>query len=125
MSIMLCPRCKHRECNGFVKNFLPQASELIMRLILILLATTAAATSTCAVVLGYNRCADALNFLVLLLDLLGICLWIRVQPRLTILESIHDLLLFLVGKLLGFFDHLLDLLLRQAALVVGDGDLLT
>merc|ERR1712113_613839 len=137
-----------------------------MRLILVLIATIAATTPTCTVILRYYWRADALDFLVLLLDLFCVCLWIRVQPRLTILESVHNLLLFLgiellaqtlvlaralsgrphrmqisvesilrihalldflvlVGKLLGFFDHLLDLLLRQAALVVGDGDLLT
>merc|ERR1712066_741196 len=81
---------------------LPQASQLIMRLILVLLiATAAAAAATCTVVLRYNWRADALNFLVLLLDLFRVCLWIRVQPRLTILEGIHNLLLFLFVELLA------------------------
>mmetsp|Transcript_18676 Transcript_18676/g.50144 ORF Transcript_18676/g.50144 Transcript_18676/m.50144 type:complete len:221 (+) Transcript_18676:447-1109(+) len=34
-------------------------------------------------------------------------------------------LLVLISKLLGLLNHLLNLLLREAALVVGDGDLLT
>ena len=36
----------------------------------------------------------------------------------------HLDLLVLIRKLLGLADHLLDLFFRQAALVVGDGDLL-
>mmetsp|Transcript_65145 Transcript_65145/g.169278 ORF Transcript_65145/g.169278 Transcript_65145/m.169278 type:complete len:661 (-) Transcript_65145:54-2036(-) len=139
-----------------------------MRLLLILIAAAAHATAsaTLAVVLGHNGGADALHLLVLLLDLLGIRLRVRVQPGLAILEGVHDLLLLLlvhllaqalvlarplsrrphgvnvavegilgidallhllilISELLRLLDHLLDLLLRQAALVVGDGDLLT
>ena len=50
--------------------------------------------------------------------LAGISIWIPpVQPG-------HLDLLVLIRKLLGLADHLLDLFFRQAALVVGDGDLL-
>merc|ERR1719401_1576482 len=143
-------------------------SQLVMRLILVLLTAciTAAATTTAStVVLRHDGRANALNLLVLLLDLLCISLRVRVHPRLAVLESVHDLLflvgvhllaealvvagalsgaahrvhvavegvlsvdalldlLILIGKLLGLLDHLLDLLLRQAAFVVGDRDLL-
>merc|ERR1711972_629574 len=71
-------------------------SQLIMRLFLVLLVattTSAAAATACTVVLGNNRCADALHLLVLLFDLLGIGFRIRVKPGLAILECIHDLLL--------------------------------
>merc|ERR1719190_142838 len=138
-----------------------------MRLILVLLTAcvTAATTTTSTVVLRHDGCANALNLLVLLLDLLRVGLRVRVHPRLAILESVHDLLLLvgvhllaealvvagalrgaahrvhvavegvlgvdalldllvLIGELLGLLDHLLDLLLCQAALVVGDRDLL-
>merc|ERR1719193_409864 len=117
-----------------------------------------------AVVLRDDRGADALDLLVFLLDLLGVGLRIRIQPRLAVLQRVHDLLLLLgihllaealvlagalrggahgvdvavegvlgvdafldllvlVGKLLRLLDHLFDLLLRQSALVVRDGDL--
>merc|ERR1719401_1167965 len=143
-------------------------SQLVMRLVLVLLTAcvTAATTTTAStVVLRHDGCADALNLLVLLLDLLRVGLGVRVHPRLAVLESVHDLLLLvgvhlltealvvagafrgaahrvhvavegvlsvdtlldllvLIGKLLGLLNHLLDLLLCQAALVVGDRDLL-
>merc|ERR1712176_877720 len=138
-----------------------------MRLLLILLTITAhtSATAALAVVLRHNGSADAFYLLVLLLDLLGIRLRIRVHPGLAILQGIHDLLLLLrihlltqalvvarpfsrrphrvnvtvegvlridalldllvfVRELLCLLDHFLNLLLRQAALVVGDRDLL-
>merc|ERR1719428_1833364 len=142
-------------------------SKLIMGLILIALVISAAAatTATLAVVLRDDWRADALDLLVLVLDLLSICLRVRVQPLLTILECILDLLLLvrvhllaqtlvltrtlhcrlhrvhvaiegvlridallhllvLLGKLLCLLDHLLNLLLGEAALVIGDCDLL-
>merc|ERR1719401_1591598 len=143
-------------------------SQLVMRLILVLLtACITAATTTAAstVVLRHDGRANALDLLVLLLDLLCISLRVRVHPGLAVLESVHDLLLLvgvhllaealvvagalrsaahrvhvavegvlsvdalldllvLIRKLLGLLDHLLDLLLCQAALVVGDRDLL-
>merc|ERR1719146_363127 len=135
-------------------------------LIALVIATTAATTATLAVVLRDDWCANALNLLMLVLDLLGICLGVRIQPLLAILERILDLLLLirvqlltqalvltrtlhcrlhgvhvaiesilridtllhllvLLGKLLGLLDHLLNLLLSEAALVIGNCDLLT
>merc|ERR1711904_295354 len=142
------------------------SSELIMSLVLIvstLITTTA--TTTLAVVFRDDGCTDSFDLLVLVLDLFGVCLWIRVQPFLAILECILDLLFFvrihlftqtlvlaralhcrlhgmhvavkgvlridallhllvLLCKLLCFLDHLLNLLLSQAALVIGNCDLL-
>mmetsp|Transcript_24124 Transcript_24124/g.50078 ORF Transcript_24124/g.50078 Transcript_24124/m.50078 type:complete len:209 (-) Transcript_24124:106-732(-) len=136
-----------------------------MRLLLIILGTGTAST-TAAVVLRDDRSANSFDLLVLLLDFLSICLWVGIQPRLAILQSVQNGLLLigvhlfakafvvprafcgrshrmdvavegvlrintfldllvLIRKLLGLADHLLDLLLCQAALVVGDGDLLT
>merc|ERR1712217_747201 len=75
-------------------------SQFIVRLLLVLVATAAAASTTGAIVLGHNWSADALDLLVLFLDLLGICLRIGVQPRLTIFQSIHNLFLLLFVQLL-------------------------
>merc|ERR1712051_1040063 len=141
-------------------------SQLVVCLLLVLLITTAtSAAAASTIVLGHYRRANALDLLVFLLDLLGVCLRVGVQPRLAILEGIHNLLLLfgiqlfaqaliitgalcggahrmqvtvegvfgvyalldflvLVGKHLCLFDHLFDLFLGQATLVVGDGDLL-
>ena len=41
------------------------------------------------------RDANSFDLLVLLLDFLSICLWVGIQPRLTILEGIQNLLLLL------------------------------
>merc|ERR1712187_174050 len=73
-------------------------SQLVMRLILVLLTTrvTAATSTASTIVLRHDGCANALDLLVLLLDLLRISLRVRVHPRLAVLESVHDLLL-LVG----------------------------
>merc|ERR1719201_2265589 len=70
-------------------------SELIMGLVLIVscIITTTAATAL-AVVLRDDGCTDSFDLLVLVLDLFGICLWIRVNPFLAILECILDLLFF-------------------------------
>merc|ERR1719215_2096746 len=74
-----------------------ECSELIVSLLFLLLARTGtAAAATSAVVLGDNGCADSLDLLVLLLDLLSIRLRVGVQPGLTILQRVQDLLL-LVG----------------------------
>merc|ERR1712048_425869 len=69
--------------------------QLIVGFILVLISGTATATTstTCTIVLGHDWCADALDLLVLFLDLLSIRFWIGIKPRLTILERIHDLLL--------------------------------
>merc|ERR1711937_1136111 len=132
-------------------------SQLVVRLLLII---TAAATAASTVVLRHDGRAHTLDLLVLLLDLLGIGLRVRVYPRLPILDRIHDFLLLvliklltetlvitralrsgahrvqvaiegilrvdaflhllvLVSELLRLFDHLLDLLLGEAALVLG------
>merc|ERR1719188_372568 len=73
-------------------------SQLVVRLLLILVAGTAhaAVSAALAVVLGDDRGADALHLLVLLLDLLSVRLRIGVQPGLALLEGIHDLLLLAV-----------------------------
>mmetsp|Transcript_33185 Transcript_33185/g.71526 ORF Transcript_33185/g.71526 Transcript_33185/m.71526 type:complete len:234 (+) Transcript_33185:141-842(+) len=139
------------------------ASQLVMGLLLIFIPSSRCTASS--VVLGDDWGADSLDLLMLLLDFLCISLWVGIQPRLTILEGIQNLLLLigihlftetlvvsgafggrahgmdvavegvlrintfldllvLIRKLLGLADHLLDLFFRQAALVVGDGDLL-
>merc|ERR1719311_575746 len=143
------------------------ASELVMRLIIVVLVVipTSAAAAGALVVLLDDRRADALDLLLLLLDLLRVGLRVARQPVLPILDGIVDsLLLVLVHllpealvlartlnrglhgmdvsvesiarvdallrqlvflrELLRFPDHLLDLLLRQSALVVCDRDLL-
>merc|ERR1719311_392929 len=143
------------------------ASELVMRLIIVVLVVipTSAAAAGALVVLLDDRRADALDLLLLLLDLLRVGLRVARQPVLPILDGIVDsLLLVLVHllpealvlartlnrglhgmdvsvesiarvdallrqlvflrELLRFPDHLLDLLLRQPALVVRDRDLL-
>merc|ERR1719213_405651 len=138
-----------------------------MRLIVIILVVipTSAAAARSLVVLLDDRGADALDLLLLLLDLLRVGLRVARQPVLPILDGIVDGLLLvlvhllpealvvagslnrglhgvdvsvesvarvdallrqlvLLRELLRFPDHLLDLLLRQAALVVRDRDLL-
>merc|ERR1711985_198380 len=76
------------------------SSQLVVGFVVILLgsSTTAAAA---LVVLGHDGCTDALNLLVLFLDLLGICFRIRVHPRLAVFDGIHDLLLLLRVELLA------------------------
>merc|ERR1719460_2254514 len=146
---------------------MPLASELIVRLVVIIVIVfRAAAAARALVVLLDDRGADALDLLLLLLDLLRVGLRVAREPVLPILDGIVDgLLLVLVHllpealvvaralnrglhrvdvsvesvarvdallrqlvflrELLRFPDHLLDLLLRQTALVVRDGDLLS
>merc|ERR1712051_721386 len=141
-------------------------SQLVVCLLLVLLIATAAATTTAStIVLGHYRRANALDLFVFLLYLLGVCLRVGIQPRLAVLEGIHNLLflfgiqlfaqaliitgafcggahrmqvtiecvfgvyalldfLVLVGKHFCLLDHLFDLFLGQATLVVGDGDFL-
>merc|ERR1712093_734026 len=62
---------------------------------------TSTATTTLAVVLRDDGCTDPLDLLVLVLDLLGVCLWVRVNPLLTVLECILDLLLLVRVHLLA------------------------
>merc|ERR1719498_1072713 len=73
-------------------------SQLVMRLLLILI--TAAATAASTVVLRHDGRAHTLDLLVLLLDLLGIGLRIGVYPRLPMLDRIHDFLLLVLVQLL-------------------------
>merc|ERR1712187_759909 len=80
---------------------LGRSSQLIMGLLLVLITTTAAAGATLAIVLRDDRGADALNLLVLLLDILGVRLWVRVQPGLSVLQGVHDFLLLLRVHLLA------------------------
>merc|ERR1712166_698164 len=75
--------------------------QLVMRLLLILLATGVATTTATLVVLGDNRGTDAFDLLVFLLNLLGVGLRVRVQPRLAVLERVHDFFFFLLVKLLA------------------------
>merc|ERR1711970_1192341 len=77
--------------------------ELIMSFILIFFhattATTAAATSL--VVLGNDWRANTLHFLLLFLDFFCVCLRVGIQPRLTILQGLHDLFLLIIVELLA------------------------
>merc|ERR1711934_627888 len=137
-----------------------------MRLVIVvLIVVSASAAGAALVVLLDDRGADALDLLLLLLDLLRVGLRVAREPVRAILDGIVDgLLLVLVHllpealvvagplkrglhrvdvsvesvarvdallgelvlfrELLRFPDHLLDLLLRQATLVVRDGNLL-
>merc|ERR1719506_1002879 len=145
---------------------MPLGLELVMRLVILVFVVISATTAAAAlVVLLDDRGADALDLLLLLLDLLRVGLRVAREPVLPILDGIVDgLLLVLVHllpealvvagalkrglhrvdvsvesvarvdallgelvlfrELLRFPDHLLDLLLRQATLVVRDGNLL-
>merc|ERR1712046_67053 len=77
-------------------------SKLIVGFLFVLFATFTSATTTtsCTIVLGNDGCTDAFYFLMLLLDLLCVCLGIGIYPRLSILQRVHDLLLFLGIQLL-------------------------
>merc|ERR1719506_138537 len=145
---------------------MPLGLELVMRLVIVVFVVIGATTAAAAlVVLLDDRGADALDLLLLLLDLLRVGLRVAREPVLPILDGIVDgLLLVLVHllpealvvagtlnrglhrvdisvesvarvdallgelvlfrELLRFPDHLLDLLLRQATLVVRNRDLL-
>merc|ERR1719160_679729 len=140
--------------------------KLVVRLIIVILVLIITTTATGAlVVLLDDRAADALDLLLLLLDLLRVRIRVRGEPVLAVLDRIvHGLLLVLIHllaktlvltgafhgrlhgvkvvvervarvhlllqrhvllrELLSLLDHALDLLLRQAALVVRDRDLL-
>merc|ERR1712187_851143 len=69
-------------------------SQLVVSFLLVLIAA-GIATTAALVVLRHDRGTDALNLLVLLFDLLCIRLGVRVEPRLPVLERVHDLFLFL------------------------------
>merc|ERR1719272_387294 len=75
--------------------------QLVVGFFLILFSASIAVTTLATlVVLGNNRGTDAFNFLVFLLDFFGVGFRIGVKPGLTILESIHNLLLLLFIELL-------------------------
>merc|ERR550537_1407342 len=152
------------DADGFQNSGPTPCSELVVRVLLLLLVPTTAASATLVVLRDDGR-ADALDLLLLLLDLLRLRLGVRIEPGLAVLDGVHDLLLLLVVQLLAqslvvpgalggvahrmevavegvlrvdpllhllvlvrvllrLLDHLLDLVLREPALVVGDGDLL-
>merc|ERR1712192_273087 len=73
--------------------------QLIMCLVFVIFSATCVAT-TLPVVLRHDRGADALNLLMLLLHLLSVSLWIRVKPRLSIFQRVHNLLFFLLIQFL-------------------------
>merc|ERR1719194_326160 len=144
---------------------MPLGSELVMRLVVVVFVVIRATAAGALVVLLDDRGADALDLLLLLLDLLRVGLRVARQPILPILDGVIDRLLLilihlltetlvvarsfngrlhrmdvavesvarvnallrelvLLRELLRFPDHLLDLLLRQATLVVRNRDLL-
>merc|ERR1711988_1721043 len=78
------------------------ASELVMRLIIVVLVVipTSAAAAGALVVLLDDRRADALDLLLLLLDLLRVGLRVARQPVLPILDGIVDSLLLVLVHLL-------------------------
>merc|ERR1711939_445141 len=102
----------------------PLGSELVVRLVVVVFVVIRAAAAATLVVLLDDRGADALDLLLLLLDLLRVSLRVAREPVLPILDGVVDGLLVILRELLGLTDHLLDLLLGQAPLVVRDGDLL-
>merc|ERR1712087_499583 len=75
-------------------------SELVMRLVLIVIASAAStvAATTLTIVLRHDWRANALDLLLLLLDFLRVRLGVRVQPRLAVLERVGDLFLLLFVK---------------------------
>merc|ERR1711871_1543312 len=134
-----------------------------MRLVVVVVLVVVAATGAGAlVVLLDDRAADALDLLLLLLDLLRVRIRVRGKPVLAVLDRIvHGLLLVLIHlltealvlagalngrlhgvkvvvervarvdlllqslvllrELLSLLDHALDLLLRQAGILSGEG----
>merc|ERR1712083_640616 len=72
-------------------------SQFIVGFLLILLssATTTATTTPSTIILGDDRCANPFDLLVLFFDFLGIGLWVRIQPGLTILQRIQNLFLLI------------------------------
>merc|ERR1719183_1267669 len=70
-------------------------SQFVVSLVFLLLASATAASAASTVILGNDRCTNALNLLVLFLDFFGVCLWVGIKPRLSVLQGIQNLL-FLV-----------------------------
>merc|ERR1711937_845693 len=71
-----------------------------MRLVVIVLVVIRSAATTALVVLLDDRGADALDFLLLLLDLLRVSLRVAREPVLPILDGIVDRLLLVLVHLL-------------------------
>merc|ERR1712170_49671 len=66
--------------------------QLIVSFFLVLITTAGTSSAASAIILGHNWCANTFNFFVLFFNLLSISLRIRVQPRLTVFQRVHDLL---------------------------------
>merc|ERR1712124_111850 len=93
---------KKISCASTSEFNLSNISKFIVCLLFIFLATASTSTATTStIVLGDDGCADAFDFLVFLLHFLCICLRIRIHPRLSILQCIHDLLLLFIIELLA------------------------
>merc|ERR1712083_1253495 len=84
-------------CSNGKLRYLSDISQLIVSLLFFLLSATTATT----VVLGHDRRTNAFNLLVLLLDFLSICLWVRVEPRLPVFQGVQNLLLLIRVHLLA------------------------
>merc|ERR1719370_2027918 len=84
-------------------------------------STTRCSTSCSAVEVLDDWIANGLNLLLLVLVLVLLSHLVGVQPLDALVALVLDLLLVRVGD--GCVHHLLDVLLGQSALVVGDGDL--
>merc|ERR1719456_2043786 len=74
--------------------------ELVVRIIILFLVS-ASTTGTAAVMLRDDGCADALDFLVLLLNFLRIRLRVRRHPFFAILQCLFDAVLLIVIQLLA------------------------
>merc|ERR1711972_1306429 len=74
--------------------------QLIVSFLFVFITSAAASAAASTVILGYNGCADALHLLMLLFDFFSICFGVRIQPRLTILEGVHNLFLLIIIHLL-------------------------
>merc|ERR1711972_1200939 len=71
--------------------------EFIMCFLLVFITTTSTtAPAASAIVPGYTWSANTFDFLMLLLYLLCICFWIRVQPGLAVFQGIHNFFLLIV-----------------------------
>merc|ERR1712039_137599 len=80
----------------------PKYLEFVVSFFFVLVtATCTSATTSSTIILGDNRGANAFDFFMLLFDFLGIRLGVRVQPRLAVLQCVHDFFLFVVVHFLA------------------------
>merc|ERR1712129_360077 len=94
----MCAGVRIRHASSLLEH---KTSQFIVRLLFILLpAACTITTTTGTVVLGDDGSANAFDLLVLFLNFLCISLRIGVNPRLAILQCIHNLLLLLGVELL-------------------------